>query len=85
MKTIKTENYTAEYNDYLDGYVLKFTNGKEGSVQYNTIDNVLDADNGENYLEIYEDGCVDLSDKEYDMLQDFINKYYFKDYLDDRI
>jgi len=71
---VTKSTYKAEYNEYLDGYVLTFKNGHVGQTQYGIEQNRLHADYGESILAVdlcNEYGYEDLTPQELKEVEDF--------------
>jgi len=68
------EKYTQEWNSDLDGYVIKFCDGKIAHTQTYVEGNRLHADHGETYLERYTEYDDELSNEQEEAVYAFIEK-----------
>ncbi len=71
-ETITHEEYIAEYNSDLGGYILTFKDGNEAQTQTCTETNKLHADFGDTYIERYSEYDSDLSDKQDALTDKFV-------------
>lgn len=61
IESVQTALYDAEYDEDLDGFVVTFSDGKQGYTQFRVEDNRLHGGYGEKYLEPYPEYDDDLS------------------------
>ncbi len=71
--TLSYDEYDADYNDDLKGYVLTFRSGKQAQTQYDIENNKLSADFGRNLLNRYTEYDDDLSIEESLQVDEFVN------------
>lgn len=75
MKTIKTKDYVAEYNEDLDGFVITFNSGNVAQTQFSEVTDRLHADFGEKLIERYDEYDDLLSKEEDEMINLFVNDF----------
>lgn len=66
--------FKAEWNDDLEGFVLTFSDGKEANTQTYTESDALHADFGDTYIERYTEYDSKLSDAQDDAVVSFVNR-----------
>lgn len=78
------DQFDAEWNEDLVGYVLTFADGKVAQTQTNIVNDKLNGSYGEEYLERYTEYDDELSEEQDLLIEDFvtqinlINKTYAK-------
>mgnify|MGYP000191586959 CR=1 FL=1 len=68
------DEYAAEWNSDLDGYVITFSDGKTAQTQTYIESNRLDADFGDKYLERYTEYDDELSEEQDDLVDEFVSQ-----------
>ncbi len=71
---LKEQNYSAEWNSDLEGYVITFSVGKVAHTQTYTENNRLHADFGEEYVHRYDEYNDELSDNQEGIVDTFVEQ-----------
>lgn len=68
----KASSFKVEWNEYLNGFILTFADGKRAQTQINTEQNRLHADFGESYLERYTEYDDELTQEQHGLVDLFV-------------
>lgn len=68
----KSDAFKTEWDDYLNGFILTFADGKRAQTQINTEQNRLHADFGESYLERYTEYDDELTQEQHELVDLFV-------------
>jgi len=74
-QVIKDKDFTATFNEDLDGYVVEFTSGHIAQTQITIEENRLHADYGKRFLERYTEYDDELTDEENVLMDKFVENF----------
>lgn len=74
LYSYKCGEYKAEWDSYLEGYIITFADGKQAQTQVDVEQNRLHADYGDEYLQRYTEYDDELTQEQHAAVEDFVSK-----------